>query len=267
MPRKQQKYILLLLVFFYSIGVQQEGYSQITYIANEGIFITVNNKKILIDALHKKSSAIYQHTPGQYAATIINAQNPFDSIQLFLITHGHQDHFNKTYLQRFLKNNITCPLIAPPQVIDTLLEEDKQLIAQLYVANLPKGGLLYELEGIKVTAIPLQHIGKSEEPPLDHFGYLLDIDGMTIFHGADAVVSQANWKIIRRFIKKVDYAVLPYDWFYEAGLAFIKKEPIAKHYIAAHVMQHEKAKMKKKLKGVLPSLRVFTKVGEVLNIP
>lgn len=263
---KQRKKIFLLLFFFYLIGFQQQGYSQITYIANEGIFITVNNKKILIDALHRQTPSVYQHTPANYTTAIINAHSPFDSIQLFLITHGHPDHFKKDYLQQFLKNHRACPLIAPTEVIDTLLKGDSQLLPQLYAANLPKGGFLYELEGIKVTAIPLQHIGKPEKPPLDHFGYLLDIDGLTIFHGADAVVSQANWKIIRRFIKKVDYVVLPYDWFYEAGLAFIKKEPIGKHYIAVHVMQHEKAKMQKKLKGVLPSLRVFTKVGEVVNI-
>lgn len=245
----------------------QEEKNQITYIANEGIMIEYQGKKVMIDALHKSHIPLYQFTRNPFPYNMINGKPPFDGVDLFLITHLHGDHFNPAYMKDFLGGHEETILIAPEQVIDTMGRID--LATQIYPLSGTDKGLMYEMDGIKIHTLPLIHSYPEENAWIDNMAYLLNFDGLTILHVGDAELLPENLNRIRKAIGKgVDYILLP-DWYFEdkEAITQVHKKIKAKKYIAMHVMVTKpgtyERRLKKRVKDFNLDLNVFMRVGEV----
>ncbi|MFK7984270.1 MAG: MBL fold metallo-hydrolase [Saprospiraceae bacterium] len=245
----------------------QEEKNQITYIANEGVMIEYQGKKVLIDALHKSDIPLYQFTRNPFPYNMINGKTPFEGVDLFLITHLHGDHFSPTYMKDFLTEHEETILIAPEQVIDTM--EHTGLATQIYSLRGTDKGLMYEMDGIKIHALPLIHSYPQKNAWIDNMAYFLDFDGLTILHAGDAEFLPENLKRIQRVIgKRVDYILLP-DWYFEdkETIAQVRNKIKAKKYIAMHVMVTEpgtyERRLKKLVKDFKLDLNVFMRIGEI----
>ena len=254
------------LIFFFFNAFSQTN-NQITYIANEGVFIEYEGKKIIIDALHKKYDAIYQFTRLPYVLAMLEAKTPFDSINLMLVTHVHGDHFNREYTLDLLNKHHETIFIAPQQVIDTMGQLN-YLQNKIYAVQGSDKGLMYEMEGLKIHSIPLLHSYQERNHWVENMAYLLDFEGLTILHIGDAELVVDNFDRIKKAIGKgVDYALLP-DWYFSEGdhLSKIKQKIKAKKYIAIHVMDTKSGlyerRLKKKVKPFGIDLNVFLRVGE-----
>lgn len=257
------KFIFTFL-FLISFSLFSQEKNQIIYIANEGVFIENEGKKILIDALHKKSSSLYQETKFPYPDMLLNGDEPFDMVDLFLITHVHDDHFNKEYMSEYLEKHQETILIAPQQVLDTL-GNVPYLAAQIYPVKGKDNGLMYEMDGIKITTIPLLHSYQKKNAWVENMAYLIDIEGVTVLHVGDAELIEENFQAIQKAIKgKVDYAIFPYWLYYDDGLNWVNKKIKAKKFIAVHVPTTKSGTfegiLKKKVNN--QNLNVFLTVGE-----
>lgn len=94
---------------------QSQNDVTITYLQNDGVLISDGTHKVLIDAIFNFASGWINLNAAE-AAKIINAQAPYDDIDLVLITHNHGDHYSPGAVNTHLSNNANTKLMAPPPV-------------------------------------------------------------------------------------------------------------------------------------------------------
>ena len=191
----------LLITFFFSFlfitNLLSQEKNQITYIANEGIFIEYGGKKILIDALHAPYTPLYQPTRNPFPHNMKNGIVPFDGIDLLMVTHLHGDHFNAAFTTEFLENHEESILVAPEQVIDTM-GNVAYLTGQIYAVSKKDKGVTYEMDGLKIHVFPLIHSYPQKNHWIDNMAYLLDFEGVTILHVGDAEFLPENLNRIQK---------------------------------------------------------------------
>lgn len=261
---------LLLSFTFFGIIYSQEK-NQISYIANQGVFIEYNGKRVLIDALHDEYLPYYQETRIPYRVMLNSASAPFERVDLFLVTSALGDHFDKALTVEFFEKHRESILIAPEQVLDTL-GNLTHLAAQFYPIRKTDSGLVYAMDGINIRTFPLSHAFDEHGAWVDNMAYLIDFEGLKILHVGDANILPENLNRIQKEIGKgVDYAILP-DWFFDKkeDIAKVKKQIKAKKFIVAHVMKMKTGtysdRLKKRVKDFDIDLKVFVRIGEFETI-
>ncbi len=98
-------------------GAKVKSSLTIRYIANEGILISSGEKRILIDGLHREYKPDYAFPPPDLLKYLETAQNPYDKINLLLVSHVHSDHFHPLSIGLHLKNNPKSTLVSSEQVV------------------------------------------------------------------------------------------------------------------------------------------------------
>ena len=84
----------------------------VTYVGNAGFLIKIGDKKILIDALFKGAAGTYE-IPLDIQQKLKLAQEPFDNVDLILVTHAHGDHVDFDMVRQHMTKN-TDAIFARP---------------------------------------------------------------------------------------------------------------------------------------------------------
>jgi L-ascorbate metabolism protein UlaG (beta-lactamase superfamily) len=75
------------------------------YVANEGFLVKASNRKILVDALFGRFESDWCDVPsGPVIEKMEKGIEPFDQIDLILISHAHVDHFNAEIVSKHLES-------------------------------------------------------------------------------------------------------------------------------------------------------------------
>ena len=119
------------------------------------------------------------------------------------LTHSHDDHFQKGTLAAFAKKakaklNFWCHKGAIENL--ELSAEDAAAVNIYPIEIMDK----WETGGVKVTALPANHITRGSEQPLH---YVFEKDGKSVFYGCDGGWFMARtWEYMRKL--KLDAVVL-----------------------------------------------------------
>jgi len=257
--------------------------AKVMYIANEGFLIQVGDNKILIDAMFNDETINYAHVPDKGTLrSLEEAAPPFDDIDLILVTHRHRDHFAPELVLRHMANNPDVLLLAPPQAIELLRGREPELenfgkrIKEVKLEL--HSSTEMNLRGIRVEAHRLRHsayIAKNEETGesrnrhegVQNLAYLIEIDGVKLFHAGDAVLSQnLEYFTEDNFpSRKVNIAFLEFfDWSEET------KELLAERLLPEHVvfmhLPREKEQIEKyarHLQAKFQNAVIFLEPGEI----
>jgi len=98
---------------------------RLTYIANEGFLIEVDNKKVLIDALFGEEPSSFCDNPTQKALEdMLKGKGEFEDIDLVAVTHKHRDHFYAPFVAGHLNANPAGRFISCGQSVDLLKSEE-----------------------------------------------------------------------------------------------------------------------------------------------
>jgi L-ascorbate metabolism protein UlaG (beta-lactamase superfamily) len=235
-------FTLLLLVNISLISFSQQKKIDVTYIANCGFLLETNGKQLVIDALFKEGFHNYLVTPDSIAARIITSQKPFNNVHLMLITHNHEDHFNDSLVVKYLNYNPDNILIAPPLVAQTILKhpdykKSKNQIVELDKVNQDKNDTI--IQGIRIRSFFIQH---DNRPEIENVGYLIDMDGIKIFHTGDCTGADTlQIKNLQLQNKDIDLAFLNYYgfWRYKKSRDFLKENINPKEIVLMHIPPHE----------------------------
>ncbi len=174
---------------------------EIMYIANAGFLIKTSNKKILIDGLFGNFESDWCTVPSaKIVEKLETCIEPFDQIDVILVTHAHVDHFNPEMVCKHLGNNPTCVLICPEQARLELektwgYESYKSRILEITPAN-EGGSHSVDIGGIGIKVYRLKHsayylvnekTGRkyNKHKDVQNLGFMLEIEGKKIFHGGD----------------------------------------------------------------------------------
>ena len=94
--------------------------NSLTYIANAGVMLKLDGKKILIDPLTTPGNDIYSDTEQGAREALLTNTVPYDHVDVVLVTHHHRDHFHAEGVQDLLKAQPGAHLVSGPEVIRRL---------------------------------------------------------------------------------------------------------------------------------------------------
>lgn len=210
----------------------------LTYIANCGFLIEMDNQKIIIDGLFRLGHNRYPTPDASIQRLLVSNQYPFDNINLILVSHIHEDHFDKEMVLTCMLNNPSARLICPQQVIDSLSENEtiynkikKRIIG---CTPDPYTSHLIEIGNIEIYACRLPHVGERFKD-VQNIDFLISCKGKSIFHIGDTDPFQTDkYAGIKISELNVDIGLINEDFgkIENAGLA--REFVNAKYNVAMH---------------------------------
>ena len=211
-----------LLLWMFVSGLASPGAADslsVTYIANDGFLISCQDKNILIDALFDKGFGKYATPSESLQARIINGEPPFESIDLYLVTHNHGDHFTPQMVNAFMTHHNETLLVSSPQVCDQL---DRSTIPgdRIKVVDLDIGASTeMKLKGIGFKIYRFKHLEDSSGVRCINLGFLMDVCGTRIFHPGDITLEWSKDQLKNFKMEKENIDILFQPFFDLSGFS------------------------------------------------
>lgn len=96
--------------------------NQITFISNCGIQIELDDIVIWADPFCKNSSYLWMDTSPEVEAALETYQLPLKKPDLLLLSHIHNDHYNRDFTGKLLMQNPGLLCIAPKLICEDLIQ-------------------------------------------------------------------------------------------------------------------------------------------------
>jgi L-ascorbate metabolism protein UlaG (beta-lactamase superfamily) len=262
--------------------------AEVTYIANEGFLIEVQNKKILIDALFGDQEYSFCDIPNIKAIdSMTKAEGIFEDVDLIAATHRHVDHFHAPFVFEHLKSNRKGKFISCAQSIDKLKELEDYKIIKNQIVEITPDTLSYLdtiVRGIEIRIYRLMHgpyfdvdpetgEKKNRHQNIQNLGFLFNIDGVKIFHCGDSnpygIKDYENFRLDK---ENIDIAFLSRGFMWETdfpGTVILRNYIKAKHIILMHIRHEENQRFidtAKELKDEFPNVKIFENKMETFEI-
>lgn len=204
------------------------------FMANAGIAILQNDKKVLIDTLNKNKGSrepIFQVLSTKTYDALLNQQSPWDNISLNLITHYHYDHFCPEKNQKLALKNPNLITISNPQVLAMMPNLAKDSVCSLNPETNTKESI--SVKGIEISAYSFVHSGY-DFFEVCNLAYIIDM-GNRIVHTGDADLDE---EVIDLLAQEAQGSVLiiPFPYFSLGSSYKIIRDKIKpKHLIVSHI--------------------------------
>ena len=238
----------------------------VTYIANEGVLISAGDKQVLIDGLHREYKPAYLFPPPELLSALEQARDPYNKINVVLVSHLHLDHFHPESVGLHLKNNKSAQLVSSEQIVNGVKEkfagfaEIESRVRQVTPAW--KSQTPVAVDGIKIKILGLRHSG-SNFTWIQNLGHVIEIGGKKLLHIGDADMTAENFSSFRLHEENIDIAFIPYWFLFSAnGRSLVLDQFRPKQIIAVHVPPAEAETATREITKAIPGTIVFTKVLE-----
>jgi L-ascorbate metabolism protein UlaG (beta-lactamase superfamily) len=254
---------------------------KVTYIANAGFLIQVNDKKVLIDALFENIKSEHYDSPSkELTKSIIAGEGIFKGISLVAATHGHVDNFDEKIATSFLQNNPSAKIVTCAPAVKLMEKNEQHQKVKGQIDEITPARLSYKdtvINDIEIRVLGLNHGPYYVEDPLtgrktdifkfaEHVGFLIKIDGVSIFHCGDSNSNALEeYKHFKLNEQHLDFAFLGRGFLYQPkgqGVDIMKKYIHAQHFVIMEI-QHEDNEyfitVADAVKAELPSVKIFEK--------
>lgn len=256
---------LLVLLGNPSSASAHDAGGKMHYLGNEAVLVDAGKTKILFDPFFHNSYGLYTLVPEKIRQAIFANQSPYDNINLVLISHAHEDHFDAKDMLKYLRLNQKVQLIAPQQAVEQLLKlsKDPALVSRINVVKLDYGQKPFELtvDNILVEAVRIPHAGWPGRAAVENLVFRVSLtDSITVMHLGDADPDKQHFLPHNDFWQqRQTHAALPPYWFFASDEGrFILQEVInSQHSTGIHVPSQVPAGLKKS------GADYFSKPGEV----
>ena len=187
--------IAIIFVLQASLRATEKDSIVLSYIANCGFLIEMGSSKVLIDALFTDGFNFYATPDSETIEKMVEGQEPFNGVGLILVTHLHADHFDAQTVSRYMLAQPDCRLLCPQQVIDELAKHKKSY--EKYAGRVLEctpdafSSMTLQVDDLQLTAFNLVHMNQ-QNIHVQNIAYLIEKDGMAIFHTGDADPKQAG---------------------------------------------------------------------------
>lgn len=182
------------------------------YIANAGVLININSKKVVIDGLNNANYQLYKGTPIEISEKIIGGIPPFDNIDVMLITHNHSDHFDMESVAKFLQKNSDTVVVSNHDVISTIRSHISGIEETRLIGILPKYQCeeRIQVKGIDIVAFSLVHDGK-ENAEVNNLAFLID-SSKKVLHLGDGAAIKENYEGLNLQKYKIDLLIANFPY-------------------------------------------------------
>ena len=272
---KRSLLILLIASFIGSLPVTsattgpayfQRQVLEVTYIANEGVLLSSGDKQVLIDGLHRQYGIHYSFLPDEPRNRIETAKEPFNKIDLILVSHLHLDHFHPEAVGLHLKHNPGATLVSSQQVIAEIqktLPDYSSISSRVKEVTPPvKKRVKMRVSGVDLEVLGLEH-GSERFRWIQNLGHVIHLGGKKILHIGDADTSVKLFDSFDLDKEEIDIALLPF-WFLldEYGQIIVRDHIKAKSIIALHISPINGSKAVEQIRQAFPDAVPLTKMLE-----
>lgn len=193
---KKGFYLLFYLTTLINSGFLYGNDSiSVTYIANCGYLLEMDSSKIIVDGLFKSGHNRYSIPDTTTQKLLVSNQYPFNDLDLILVTHTHEDHFDSEMVVTCMQNNETVKLLCPQQVIDEIskYESAYEKIKTRIIECTPDAftSQFVQVGNIEINACRFAHPGERHKN-VQNIAYLVSINNKSFFHSADIDPLQIN---------------------------------------------------------------------------
>jgi len=211
-------FVLLAIAFVLGAGLPTAANSQavsarVTYIGNEGFFLSTGGAGVLVDALVRRGIRPYVKANAQDREQLELAQGPFDQVTLVLATHHHADHFDAQAVRSHLERNPNAVFVSTAQAVELVLETGPGAAAlgTRLIAVQPKEGTVERLSfpGVELDVFNLHH-GRDRQPVVENLGFLVDVEGLRFLHVGDTEATRDELMALALGGLEIDVAFIPY---------------------------------------------------------
>jgi L-ascorbate metabolism protein UlaG (beta-lactamase superfamily) len=237
-----------------------------TYIGNEGVLISAGEDQVLIDGLHREYKPDYLFPPPALLNSLESASQPYNKIDLILVSHLHLDHFHPESVGLHLQHNKSAQLVSSEQIVSGVKEKFANFseISTRVKQVTPdwKSETTVQVEGIKVRFLGLRHSG-ANFTWIQNLGHVIELGGKKLLHIGDADMTAENFSTFRLHEANIDVAFIPY-WFLltENGRTLVREQFRPKQIVAVHVPPAEAENIVRTFSKSNPGTIVFTRVLE-----
>ena len=233
--------------------------------ANAGVLISLDGRKILIDAPIRDGIPPYPTSSPQERALLEQARSPYDRISAILTTHWHEDHFDAKAVGAHLTRSSGTRLISSAEIIERVRSTLPSVPAARVVAVTPAAGASVAVPidgGIRVHVLRIRH-NDARRMPEQHVGFLIQ-GTRTVLHVGDADPTPANFALLKK-LPKVDLALLPY-WFVlnAKNREFVAASIAPERIVGMHLPVEEAAKVERGLRAAGANVILLTRPGTLV---
>ncbi len=212
--------------------------AEICHVANAGFFITDGKgNSLLLDAVMGTGLKGYEAPTAETNLQIEEGTDRFESVDLVLATHFHDDHYMGNAVSNHMAHNPETKYLIPVQAQEELSDgADKSRILNEEITQSSKHS--FTVGGITVDAYGIDH-GASY--PIENVGYHITIGGKTFFHPGD--MSTTREQLTEAGLNKlpVDYLLLPFWHMLDpTGMPLITESFDYKNIIPMHLPTEDK---------------------------
>lgn len=208
-----------LIVFCVTANASEYKSYRVKFIGNSGYLITSSQKKIMINAPFNTGGSWGVIVPSSETLNkICTAQAPFNNLDLILITHAHEDHYNSDMLEATMLSNPNAWLVVPPELY-TILENDWENFESLKNRIVHPDIAWKTSEELSVNGVELKIYCEKHHLPdasgVKNYAYLMNLDGYKILHnGASSSLDYSGeYNNFDMQNENIDLAILHYFMF------------------------------------------------------
>ena len=240
---------------------EQRAGVTLTFLANEGVMLSADGKKVLIDALFLKYERGYAVPADSTLAALQRARPPFDSVDVVLVTHRHGDHFHPAPVVAHLRANPRATVVTSQQVLDSLrgYAPARALPAGRLMSRTMRPGTRRRevIAGVPVELLGLPHGG---HPHVQHVGYIVELGARRVLHVGDADFSEEAFAPLRLDTARIDVALLPY-WAVVSrkNRRVIERWIRPRQVVAFHVGERNSARTAREVRAAMPDAITFVR--------
>jgi len=186
----------------------QPGSLRVWWIGQEGFVFKSAAQIVYIDPyLSTYAEKVTRGRPDEHVRISPAPMKPqdVDHADIVLCTHDHADHIDPDGIPVIAAASPRAAFIVPECARDTMrgFDIDDERIHTM------KGDDELRLDGIRVYAVPAKHEQFDRHPQkgYPYLSYIIDIDGVTLFHAGDTIPYEGQTERIRKH--RIDLAFLP----------------------------------------------------------
>jgi L-ascorbate metabolism protein UlaG (beta-lactamase superfamily) len=237
----------LSLVFAFCVpclvSEAHEGHGEVTYLGNEGLLVTDGQSKLLFDPFFHNDFGQYQLLPLDMHKAIMQGLEPYDDVDLVVVSHAHEDHFSAHDMLMYMQAHPKVQLVAPQQAVEQLAQLDltDKLLPRITSIALQyqQHPVSFQLGGALIEAVRIPHAGWPGRAEVENLVYRISLsDGNTYIHMGDADPEDDHFRPYKEYwqSKVTDIAFPPYWFFFSAeGNDIINTRINTLHAVGVHV--------------------------------
>ncbi len=253
-----------------TLAAEQSPSVVLTYMGNNGVFISDGTDGALVDAVGIFNGWI--DADSTVKADIRNGAAPYDTVAVVAATHNHSDHFGPNNINAFLNSVPTAQVFAPTS-------SQNAFPSDRVVATTPArfASSQHQIGAVNVTVINTRHFNQfnNDFSGTTNFAYLIELGGKRILHCGDIDYAADNFEAIRAAIgDPPDAIVLPtfnLNANFNVLISQSNVDLINTHFpgsrvIASHFQPIQVANERNAIQALIPNAIVFDQPLETWEV-